>query len=144
MSFCQDIGIPTYISVYNVTLMCGMTTLGKAASGKLIDVLNWNVHTYNILSLLALSVSITLLPLAKTASHVFSFAIFYGLAVGVQCLSVLIITPQLSHPDDAKHVLTYLFGVLSIPGGVGPVLAGKLEILTKGETLNWYTARSLG
>ena len=126
MSFCQDIGIPTSISVYNITLMCGTETLGKLISGKLIDIQNWNVHTYNILALLTLAVSITLLPLARTASHMFIFAVFYGFAVGVQSLCVIIITPELSHPDDAKHAVTYLFGALSIPGGVGPVIAGEL------------------
>ena len=35
------------------------------------------------------------------------------------------LTPELSHPDDAKHAVTYLFGALSIPGGIGPVLAGE-------------------
>ena len=126
MSFCQDIGIPTYVSVYNITLMCGMETVAKVVSGKLLDILNWSVHTYNILSLLTLAVSMTLLPLVKTTAHIFTFAIFYGCATGIQCLCVIIITPELVHPDDAKHAVTYLFGALSVPGGVGPVLAGKL------------------
>ena len=129
MAFCEDIGIPTYISVYNITLMCGMETVSKIVSGKLIDLLSWNVHTYNILSLLAMAVSITLLPLARSTPHVLTFAAFYGSALGVQCLCVIIITPQLTHPDDAKHAVTYLFGVLSIPGGIGPVLAGGLWII---------------
>lgn len=106
--------------------MCGMETIGKVLSGKMVDILNWNVHNYNILSLLTLAVSITLLPLAQSAAHVFTFAVFYGFAVGVQSLCVVIITPQLSHPEDSKHAVTYLFGALSIPGGAGPVLAGKL------------------
>lgn len=103
-----------------------METLGKTLCGKLIDVLTWSVHTYNILALLLLAVSITLLPLAKTSSHIFIFAMCYGFALGVQCVSLLIITPELTHPDDAKHAVSYLFGALSVPGGVGPVLAGKL------------------
>ena len=105
--------------------MCGMETVGKVISGRLIDKLSWSVHTYNIVALLALAVSITLLPLAKTSTHIFTFSVFFGFAVGVQSLSVIIITPELSHPDDAKHAVTYLFGALSIPGGVGPVLAGE-------------------
>ena len=128
MSFCQDIGIPTYISVYNITVMCGMETLSKVVSGKLIDMLSWDVHTYNILSLLTMAVSITLLPLARSTPHLLMFAAFYGSALGVQSLCVIIITPKLSHPDDAKHAVTYLFGVLSVPGGVGPVLAGGLPL----------------
>ena len=129
MSFCQDIGIPTYISVYNITVMCGMEALSKVVSGKLIDMLSWNVHTYSILSLLTLAVSMTLLPLARSSPHVLMFAAFFGSALGVQSLCLIIITPELCHPDDAKHAVTYIFGVLSIPGGVGPVLAGELWII---------------
>ena len=125
MSFCKDVGIPTYVSVYNITFMCGMETVGKVISGKLIDKLNWSVHTYNIVAILTLAVSITLLPLAKTSTHMFIFSIFFGFALGVQSLCVIIITPELSHPDDAKHAVTYLFWALSLPGGIGPVLAGK-------------------
>ena len=91
-----------------------------------MDKLSWSVHVYNIVSLLTMAASIALLPLAKSTLHVFIFAAFYGCARGVQSLCVIIITPQLTHPDDAKLAVTYLFGVLSIPGGVGPVLAGKL------------------
>ena len=125
MSFCKDIGIPTYISVYNITLMSGMETVGKIISGKLVDKLSWSVHTYNTLALLTVAVSMTLLPLAKTSNHIFTFSIFFGFARGVHSLCVIIITPELSHPDDARHAVTYLFGALSIPGGVGPVLAGE-------------------
>ena len=109
--------------------MCGMEMVSKIVSGKLIDLLSWNVHTYNILSLLTMAVSMTLLPLARSTPHVLIFAAFVGSAMGVQCVCLIIITPQLTHPDDAKHAITYVFGILGIPGGVGPVLAGNLRII---------------
>lgn len=79
----------------------------------------------NSTALLVMAISITLLPLTSTALHLFLFAAFYGFALGVQSLSVLIITPQLCEPKDSKHALTSLFAALSIPGGVGPAVAGK-------------------
>ena len=105
--------------------MCGMETVAKVVSGKLMDIFNWNAHTYNILSLLTLAVSMALLPLAKTITHVLTFSVFYGYAMGVQSLCFIIITPKLTHPDDSKYAVTYLFGALSISGGVGPGVAGK-------------------
>ncbi|XP_028406480.1 monocarboxylate transporter 13-like [Dendronephthya gigantea] len=138
ISFCKDIGIPTYVSVYNITLMCGMETAGKLILGRMIDKYNWSVHTYNILALLTLAVSITLLPLAKTQTHVFIFSIFFGFAHGFQSLCVIIITPEVSHPDDAKHAVTYLFGLLSIPGGVGPVLAAWIFDVTRSYRLAFF------
>jgi MFS family permease len=106
--------------------MSATEALGKVLSGKLIDALNWDVHTYNILSLLTMAVSITLLPLAKTTFHMFVFAVFYGFAVGVYAVCAIMITPKLVHPDDAKHAVSYLFGAMSIPGAAGPVLAGEI------------------
>ena len=105
--------------------MYGMDAVGKIVTGKLIDIFHWNVHTINILSLLTLAVSVTLLPLAKTITHVFIIAVFFGCATGIQCLCVIIITPKLTHPDDSKYAVTYLFAAISIPGGAGPGLAGK-------------------
>lgn len=92
----------------------------------MIDALSWNVHTFNVFSILALAVSITLLPLASAKIHVFMFSGFYGCGLGIQSVCVINITPQLTHPNDAKHAVTYFFGALSIPGGLGPVFAGKL------------------
>ncbi|XP_028413961.1 monocarboxylate transporter 10-like [Dendronephthya gigantea] len=140
ISFCKDIGIPTYVSVYNITLMCGMETVGKLLLGRMIDKRKWSVHTYNILALLVLAVSITLLPLAKTSTHIFLFSIFFGLAYGVQCLCVIIITPEVPHPDDAKHAVTYLFGLLSIPGGFEPVLAAWIFDITRSYRLAFFIA----
>ncbi|XP_028413959.1 monocarboxylate transporter 14-like [Dendronephthya gigantea] len=115
-----------------------METAGKVILGRMIDKRNWSVHTYNILALLTLAVSITLLPLAKTSTHVFIFSIFFGFARGFQSLCVIMITPEVSHPDDAKHAVTYLFGALSIPGGVGPVLAGWIFDVTRSYRLAFF------
>ena len=107
--------------------MYGMDAAGKVVSGKLIDILHWNVHTFNILSLLTLAVSVTLLPLAKTTAHIFTIGASLGCSLGIQSLCVIIITPKLTHPDDSKHSVTYLFAALSLPGGAGPGVAGKPE-----------------
>ena len=114
------------MSVYNITIMCATEIASKIIGGKMIDALSWNVHTFNVFSILALAVSITLLPLASGKIHVFMFSGFYDCGLGIQSVCVINITPQLTHPNDAKHAVTYFFGALSIPGELGPVFAGKL------------------
>ena len=103
--------------------MCVFDGLGKLSVGKCVDFFHWNAHTINSIVLLIFAIAITLLPLANKASHIFLFAAFYGFAFGVKCLMVFIITPQLY--NDSKQAVSYLFCALSIPGGIGPALAGK-------------------
>ena len=97
----------------------------------MLDYLHWDVFKVNTFAVLLLAVSITLLPLIRNVYQLFMFSALNGFGAGVQALCIVTVTPLLCRPEDSKQATMFLFTIISIPGGVGASIAGKIITPTK-------------
>jgi MFS family permease len=138
VAFSTDVGISAEAATTALSLLAGVSILGRLGFGALGDRLD--KRTVMALCFFLHSVAIALLLKMKSAGLLYLFAAIYGLSMGGN----VVVTPLLIGECFGVVSFAAIAGMLGIPltlgGAAGPVLAGRIFDVTKSYGLAFAIA----
>lgn len=124
MPYLTDIGHPEMTAGFLISIISGMTVLGKVSMGIFAD--RWGIRKVVILACAVIILGILVLQHAKPLFVAVAFAVLYGYAIGTP----LMINPALTADCFGLASFGALFGTLSLfnilGAGIGAWLAGAI------------------
>ena len=129
-SHAVKLGVPDNKASFLVGILSISSTIGKVLAGKIADLKQVNIFYMYQTGLLTMSISTTLLPIAKGYPELVLYALVFGL--GEACFVVLIplITKEVVGIRRLSPALGSVFMIMAIPTMLGSPLAGKLLLLS--------------
>lgn len=136
----KDSGVASGKSAFLVSFMAFGSVTARPLFGKLMDHPRVNRVITLQLTLLAISVSMTLLPVATNYEWLATFAFLYGFLEGCFVIAVPLIVQELVGNNRLAPALGSLYCFVSIPEMAGPSIAGWMYDESQSYAIAFFCA----